>query len=416
MRQLALRSFRLSNFKAVRESKTIRFGPLTVLIGNNGSGKSSLIDGIETFRAIVLSGLDAAMNRWRGFEHVWNHAAPHIVQHPGTAQAYHSNPLAFQAAGNTGATRYDATMRINLGEGGNRLFLQQEQCRLRRRDYSGTYDRDDKGQVLVSSSSTSSSSSGLETARNSKSPSSLSSSSTSSSRGPSEEHRLADGQSCIAPLLGSFVSSWQFLMLNPERMGQPVPQERAASGIRLAKDGSNIAEYLNEIRNLDLAAFDGLLEAVRWMLPYAMDLQPVLTSALERVFYISLREQDFEVPGWLLSTGTLRIVALLACLRHPKPPPLLVIEEIENGLDPRTLNLVVEEIRAAITAGTTQVVLTTHSPYLLDLLDLSHIVVVERVEDEPVFRRPDAQQLANWSKSFSPGRLYTMGRLTKDKP
>jgi predicted ATPase len=91
-----------------------------------------------------------------------------------------------------------------------------------------------------------------------------------------------------------------------------------------------------------------------------------------------------------------------------------VVEEIENGLDPRTLHLVVEEIRAAITAGTTQVILTTHSPYLLDLLDLSHIIVVEREEGQPVFNRPNAKELANWSKSFSPGQLYTMGNLTKE--
>ena len=124
---------------------------------------------------------------------------------------------------------------------------------------------------------------------------------------------------------------------------------------------------------------------------------------LERAFYLKLKEETFEVPGWLLSTGTLRIVALLACLRHPKPPPVLIVEEIENGLDPRTLHLLVEEIRAAITEGTTQVILTTHSPYLLDLLDLSHIVVVERENGQPVFRRPDAEQLAEWSKSFDPG-------------
>ena len=127
-----------------------------------------------------------------------------------------------------------------------------------------------------------------------------------------------------------------------------------------------------------------------------------------------MTEEEFKVPGWLLSTGTLRVVALLACLRHPTPPPLLIVEEIENGLDPRTLHLVVEEIRAAITAETTQVILTTHSPYLLDLLDLSHIVIVEREEGQPVFRRPDVGQLAEWSKSFSPGRLYTMGRLTRN--
>ena len=130
---------------------------------------------------------------------------------------------------------------------------------------------------------------------------------------------------------------------------------------------------------------------------------------------MKLKEESFEVPGWLLSTGTLRIVAILACLRHPNPPPLLVIEEIENGLDPRTLSLLVEEFRAASETGSTQVLFTTHSPYLLDLLDLSHIIVVERDDGEPKFFRPDEKKLKTWSDDFTPGQLYTMGRLERGK-
>ena len=177
-----------------------------------------------------------------------------------------------------------------------------------------------------------------------------------------------------------------------------------------------MAEYLEEIRQLDFAAFAGILDALRYVLPYAADLQPRLTSEIDRKFYLELTEGTYKVPGWLLSTGTLRIVALLACLRHPKPPPLLVVEEIENGLNPRTLHLLVEEIRAATTAGTTQVIATTHSPYLLDLLDLSHIVVVDRDDGQPVFHRPDTDELAEWAKNFSAGSLYTMGRLTRGRP
>jgi predicted ATP-dependent endonuclease of OLD family len=77
------------------------------------------------------------------------------------------------------------------------------------------------------------------------------------------------------------------------------------------------------------------------------------------------------------------------------------------------MHLLVEEIRAAITARTTQVIVTTHSPYLLDLLDLSHIIVTERINGEPTFVRPAEDNLQEWAKSFSPGRLYTMGRLTR---
>lgn len=53
-----LRSFRLKHFKAVRDSGVIRFSPLTVFIGNNGSGKSSITEALETLQAIVDQGLD----------------------------------------------------------------------------------------------------------------------------------------------------------------------------------------------------------------------------------------------------------------------------------------------------------------------------------------------------------------------
>jgi len=40
------------------------FTPLTVFIGNNGSGKSSIIEALETFQSVVLNGLDEAMIPW----------------------------------------------------------------------------------------------------------------------------------------------------------------------------------------------------------------------------------------------------------------------------------------------------------------------------------------------------------------
>jgi len=183
---------------------------------------------------------------------------------------------------------------------------------------------------------------------------------------------------------------------------------------RLSKDGANIAELLLSVRAQLPEVFEGIIEAVQSILPYAEDMQPVITSELERAVYLQLTEHNFKVPGWLLSGGTLRILALLALLRQPYPPPLIAVEEIENGLDPRTIHLLVEEIRAAVEAGKTQLVVTTHSPYLLDLLPLSTIVLVDRVDGEPRFTRPaDNKDVQEWAKSFAPGQLYTMDRLRK---
>src|SRR5262249_16112690 len=72
-----LKSAAIENLKSVQRSGTVAFTPLTVFIGNNGSGKSSLIEALETYRTMVLDGLDAAMGRWRGIEYVWNQRASH---------------------------------------------------------------------------------------------------------------------------------------------------------------------------------------------------------------------------------------------------------------------------------------------------------------------------------------------------
>jgi predicted ATPase len=58
MKKLALGGFRIKNFKAVRDSKTIKFTPLTVFIGNNGSGNGSIIEGyrkLEDVKGRLLS-------------------------------------------------------------------------------------------------------------------------------------------------------------------------------------------------------------------------------------------------------------------------------------------------------------------------------------------------------------------------
>src|SRR5215470_15917976 len=90
--RLVLQRVRLRHFKAVRDSGVVEFTPLTVFIGNNGSGKSSLIEGLETFQSIVLHGLDEAFLPWRGFEHVWNQAVPHQLREDQIGKLERQNP------------------------------------------------------------------------------------------------------------------------------------------------------------------------------------------------------------------------------------------------------------------------------------------------------------------------------------
>ena len=111
----------------------------------------------------------------------------------------------------------------------------------------------------------------------------------------------------------------------------------------------------------------------------------------------------------------MRLVALFAALRHPMPPSLLCVAEIENGLDPRTIQMVLADIRRVTEAGRTQVMVTTHSPFLLDQVPLESLVLVSRDEGQlPRFTRPaESKVVREWANSFAPGQLYTSGTLQR---
>jgi len=349
--RLSLQSFRLKHFKAVRNSGGIRFTPLTAFIGNNGSGKSSIVEALETLQQIFLVGVDAAMLPWRGFEHVWSKGVGHEKKRPKAGgEIRHSNPMTFELRGRSANGPISVEIQLTTDAGGNKILV------------SGNH--------------------------------------------------LSDKE------IVDYVSSWQFLNLNPGGMTFPVTQKRTPGLVRLAKEGTNIAEYLQSIRDQDARIFDDLIDSLKLVLSYADDVQPTITSELERAVYLKMSERGLtaKVPGWLLSQGTLRILALLAVFRHPKRPTVVFIEEVENGLDPRTIHLVVDEIRHFVENGG-QVVLTTHSPFLLDLLHISQIIVVERDEHgAPLFKRPgNDAALKKWTEKFAPGKLYTMGSLTNGR-
>ena len=374
---LRLQSLRIRHFKAIVDSRTVALGPLTVFIGHNGSGKSSLIEALETYQSIVVDGLDVAMQRWLGIEHVRHKGVEARAGKP-------LNPIGFELRiGSSARHATRVAMDVNNDAAANQMFIAREALM----PPGGVWDERPQGALL-------------------------------------DAGRAVLGAAALPQhrAVAEHVRGWQFLSLQPERMGLPVPQQRTGGRVRLARDGSNIADYLLDIQRLDAlhksSAMEGIVRTMAYVLPYARDLQAALTSELERKAYLQLTEGQFKLPGWMLSTGTLRVLALLATLRHPQPPPLVLVEEIENGLDPRSIHLLVEEIRTAVLTGVTQVVLTTHSPYLLDLLKLDQLVLVARdATGQPHFHRPASDAgLAEWAGTFAPGRLYTMGSLHEAAP
>lgn len=204
MKTLMLQSFRLKNFKAVRDSNAIPLLPLTVFIGNNGSGKSSIVEGLETFQAIVEDGLDKAMQQWRGFEYIWHQGVPRKLREVNVERAWHENPMTFDLHGQTKHGSFTATMQINLKLGGSEIFIQYERLATKR-------------QLRLTRDAT-----GTVTFHDGKLP-------------PGPRRPVPDGQSILKGSLDDFIAQWQFVSLIPQMMGSPTPQKRTGGPIRLVK-------------------------------------------------------------------------------------------------------------------------------------------------------------------------------------
>ena len=93
------------------------------------------------------------------------------------------------------------------------------------------------------------------------------------------------------------------------------------------------------------------------------------------------------------------------CLANPNPPGLIGIDEPETGLHPSMLPIVAEY--AAEASRRSQVVLTTHSPELLDAFGdtVPTVTTVSRDKGATTLKVVDGDELQRWLESYSLGEL-----------
>lgn len=393
---------RIRNFKALRDTGNLKLSDLSVFIGNNGSGKSSVLEALRFLQVAVEEGIQQAFTPHGSIENVRHYLAK--LEKPKTNKwgfTEHAEPIEISITCKIQKSTYEYTVQINTTENGDFLVVEHELLKENKR--------------LI-----------FESRINGKFTNTISY--YSSTDAPQEPYILIEptGRLFLAsrgrayddsqPFF-NYIEKWQFLNLNAHEMGNPVVNDRTRFSVKLAPDGRNIAALLRQIAR-EPELLDAIVEKIRFVLPYASDFQTRSTTEFDQKIELQLYEegQKVPIPGWLFSSGTLRILAILAVLNQQDSllPSVLFIEEVENGLDPRTVGMLMEEIRRTVYYDKIQVVTTTHSPYFLDLLELRHLIVTERIGDAVVFSRPDTdKQLGDWKVKFSPGRLYTMNRLTR---
>ena len=163
-----------------------------------------------------------------------------------------------------------------------------------------------------------------------------------------------------------------FLNLVPSRLRQ---YERQLNSVQMDVDGTGFAGVVAKLcqNESTKTAYLDWLKELRPEQIIDVEVRPGAANDL----MFGLVEKN---RGWMaapaLSDGTLRFAALVAALFQPIKPKLICIEEVENGMHPARLRLVLELLRAFVANGT-QVIVTTHAPWLLAWLSQEELAATQ---------------------------------------
>lgn len=136
---------------------------------------------------------------------------------------------------------------------------------------------------------------------------------------------------------------------------------------RMGERGENFAALVKAILG-DEAARSAYLAWLRQLTPAEIEDIEILPGALQEPLF-AVRERGSVYPAPILSDGTLRFAAIAAAFFQPDMPDVLTIEEIENGIHPNRVRLLVELLRSQSGRSGRQVLATTHSPVVLSWLN-----------------------------------------------
>jgi hypothetical protein len=213
----------------------------------------------------------------------------------------------------------------------------------------------------------------------------------------------------------------RYVQLNSRAMRMPCP---AIRGSDYELDGSNIARVVGRLMRdagggvadeRGVRWTDGDNPITRWVehLRYALpDLAAVGWSRrlADNAEYIVLRyENGLEAPSWLLSDGTLRMLGLTLPAFLPPEPAIYLVEEPENGVHPKALDIILGSLSSIPDA---QVMVATHSPLVVQRAGRDALLCFSRDEDgAKIIPGSQHPALTDWDETPDLATIFAAGVL-----
>lgn len=363
-----LKSMRIQHFKSLSDV-FFEFSPITILVGQNGSGKSNVVDALRFVRDALRHGLDHAISERGGMDV--------LRQYSPTRPYALSIELRFDYEIEEQGS-YPATYSFKVVGSGSNYRVESEEATW----FDHSYMHDEENDTWVSG--------GIQAIEYRREKSGKIYVNNQESKHPELSidqlgirsfHRLGDlpiGRNVVVEeLMGTrFASIYPNILRDPSRPDTD----------RLLKENcSNWASVLKAMRQRKVSEqmMTKIIELMRQVMPGLEQVTVKLIGGY-LVPQFLVKETEISKAHYFdpvqLSDGTLRIFAIFLSLYQVPPPNFLALEEPELTIHPGLIGLLADAFKEV--SQHTQLLITTHSPYLLDYFEPEQIRVVSMSEGQ----------------------------------
>lgn len=358
---MGLYSIKIQNFKSIRETNDILIKPLNILIGPNGAGKSNFISFFKFLNRLYEQQLQLYISQ--------NGRADNFLYFGRKGSEFLAGKIVFD---NSWKNEYEFKMVPD--QAGNLIFSEEWS--------------------------------------NFTAPGSSRSNRSNRSNGGNLESVIRNDDGYRNRYLRSQFIGFKLFHFHDtsfsSKMKQPSGTQDYAS---LREDGGNIAAFLYRLQESNPQHFKVIIRVIQSIAPFFQEfyLQPDEINSQQIFLRWREKASDQLFTAHSLSDGTLRMICLTTLLMQPDLPSAIIIDEPELGLHPFAIQKLAAMLKSASTK--TQIIVSTQSINLVDQFTADDIIVVERSDNQTVFKRQNEESLEAWRDEYSLGELWSKNVL-----
>ena len=346
-----IESLRVKNYRALRDIELKQLKPLSVFLGANGSGKSTLFDMFAFLAECFTVGLDSAWNKRGHFKELRTRGC--------------DGPIEFELKYSEEPDTPIITYHLSIDENTEGPFVETEWMQWR------PSSRGKHVRFLNFHH-------GIGSIIPGEKPDKTDKPIDEQLDEPSMIAASTFGQSTHHPRVSAlrrFITDWHLSYLSTAATREPT---ETAPQKRLSETGDNLPNVIQYLQERYPERLEKILSILSDRVPR---LEKVETERMvDGRLLLQIKDAPFEQPilAKFTSDGTLKLLSYLTLFHDPQPPQLIGIEEPENYLHPRLLTGLVGECLEA--SAMSQLIMTTHSPHLVNELSPEEVWVLYRNE------------------------------------